>query len=314
MKLYKKNNAINQPEPFLNLLRRNVSLTEYTSWKVGGSADLFAEPELPIHMLTLTNWARREGIPMQILGAGSNVLIQDSNLEGLTLCSRRLHGSRIDKKSGWVEAQAGEPIPNLVRKVARAGLSGLEWAIGIPGTIGGAVVMNAGAHGQCTAEWLMEIVVIDLNDSKMPFIIPAKDLGFDYRQSRLQEENLVVISARFRLKPGFLPVKLLNKTKTNLSNRINSQPYKNPSCGSVFRNPETKKVAELIEALGLKGTRIGGAQISKLHSNFIVNTGGASAQDIRILIVLIQRQALILHNTYLYSEVKLVGSFSTSTP
>lgn len=135
-------------------LRSGVPLQDFTTWKVGGYAEWFAEPAAGAELLELLRWRLEAGLPLQCLGAGSNLLIADSGLAGLTLCLRRLQGSRLDAQEGWVEAEAGEPIPTLARKAARAGLSGLEWAVGIPGTVGGAAVMNAGAQGGCTADCL----------------------------------------------------------------------------------------------------------------------------------------------------------------
>nr|YP_009530668.1 UDP-N-acetylenolpyruvoylglucosamine reductase [Paulinella micropora]AXY63357.1 UDP-N-acetylenolpyruvoylglucosamine reductase [Paulinella micropora] len=290
-------------------LRRNISLSEYCTWKIGGTADLFAEPTSLTEMVSIIAWANQQGIPLHLLGAGSNILISDHSIEGLTLCTRRLHGIRLDKSSGWIEARAGEPIPSLVRKTGRAGLSGLEWAVGIPGTVGGAVVMNAGAHNSCIADNITEVVVIDPRYSESPFTIPSKDLNFSYRYSSLQKDFLIVLAARFRLTPGFLPNDLLRSANHNLFNRRDTQPYKNPSCGSVFQNPEGLKTAILIEELGLKGTRIGGAQISTVHGNFIINTGGATAADVRTLMLLVQRQVQTAHNIILHSEVKLMGRF-----
>ncbi|HRD41861.1 MAG TPA: UDP-N-acetylmuramate dehydrogenase [Prochlorococcaceae cyanobacterium AMR_MDS_5431] len=294
---------------YLPRLRRNIPLSEYCTWKIGGTADLFAEPTSLAEMVSIIAWANQQGIPLHLLGAGSNVLISDRSIEGLILCTRRLHGLRLDKSSGWIEARAGELIPSLVRKTGRAGLSGLEWAVGIPGTVGGAVVMNAGAHNSCIADYLTEVVVIDPHYSESPFTIPSKDLNFSYRYSILQKDFLIVLSARFRLNPGFLADDLLKSANHNLFNRRDTQPYKNPSCGSVFQNPEGLKAAILIEELGLKGTRIGGAQISTVHGNFIINTGGATAADVRTLMLLVQRQVQTVHNITLQSEVKLMGSF-----
>nr|AUG32406.1 UDP-N-acetylenolpyruvoylglucosamine reductase [Paulinella longichromatophora] len=290
-------------------LKRNILLSDYSTWRIGGAADLFAEPTSSIQIASMACWAIQQGIPLHMLGAGSNVLISDISIEGLTLCTRRLQGIELDQSSGCIEAQAGEPIPSLVRKAGRAGLSGLEWAIGIPGTVGGAVVMNAGAHNSCIAENLTEVVVIDPHYSESPFTIHPKDLDFDYRYSSLQKESLIVLSARFHLNPGFHPQALLKSTNHNLLNRRETQPYKNPSCGSVFQNPDIQKVAILIEELGLKGTRVGGAQISMVHGNFIVNTGGATAQDVNTLTLLVQRQVQAIYNTVLHSEVKLIGNF-----
>ena len=284
-----------------------MDLRDFTTWRVGGPAQWFAEPSDQASLMAQVGWAQERGLPLRCIGAGSNLLIADGGLNGLTLCNRRLQGSQLDPQEGWVEAQAGEPIPTLARKAARQGLHGLEWAVGIPGTVGGAVVMNAGAQGGCTADWLHSIQVIDPKRPDQPFVLEARDLAFAYRHSRLQEESLLVLSARFRLSPGHDPAILTATTSSNLHSRTKSQPYQQPSCGSVFRNPEPRKAGQLIEELGLKGLSVGGAQVSPLHANFIVNTGAATAADIDTLVVLVQDKVLEQCGILLHPEVKRLG-------
>lgn len=288
-------------------LREAVLLRDFTTWRVGGPAEWFAEPEDQEEFIALVLWAAAAGVPLRCLGAGSNLLIADEGLSGLTLCIRRLQGSRVEADSDWVEAEAGEPIPTLARKVARAGLHGLEWAVGIPGTVGGAVVMNAGAQGGCTAEWLHSVRVLDPSGSGPPFTLDSRELDFAYRHSRLQQEPLLVLSARFRLERGHDPAVITARTSANLQSRTSSQPYHQPSCGSVFRNPEPRKAGQLIEALGLKGFSIGGAQVSPIHANFIVNTGEATAGQIDDLIREVQGRVHRGHGIELHPEVKRLG-------
>jgi UDP-N-acetylmuramate dehydrogenase len=284
-----------------------VSLQEFTTWRVGGPAEWFAEPVDQGQLIDLAAWAGQRDLPFRVIGAGSNLLIADQGLPGLTVCNRRLQGSLVDGESGVVDAEAGEPIPTLARKVARAGLHGLEWAVGIPGTVGGAAVMNAGAQGGCTAEWLESVLVLDPQRPGEPFRLTAAALGFDYRHSRLQQEPLLVLSARFSLEPGHDPAAVTARTSANLHSRTSTQPYQQPSCGSVFRNPEPRKAGQLIESLGLKGSRIGGAEVSTLHANFIVNTGGATAADIDALISLVRERVLAAEGIDLHPEVKRLG-------
>jgi UDP-N-acetylmuramate dehydrogenase len=288
-------------------LRQGVALSDFTTWKVGGPAQWFAEPAERTELQQLAGWAIREGLVFRCIGAGSNLLIADAGLAGLTLCNRRLQGSQLDASAGWVEAEAGEPIPTLARKAARAGLHGLEWAVGIPGTVGGAVVMNAGAQGGCTAEWLHSVQVLDPARPETPFTLLAEELAFAYRHSRLQEEPLLVLSARFRLEAGHDPAEISARTSANLHSRTSTQPYQQPSCGSVFRNPEPQKAGRLIEELGLKGLRLGGAEVSPIHANFIVNTGNASADDIDALIRNVQQRVQEERGVALHPEVKRLG-------
>lgn len=287
--------------------RTVVPLSNYTTWRVGGPAEWFADPVSEPELIGLATWAAQSGLACRCIGAGSNLLIADQGLPGLTICNRKLQGCRLDPRSGWVDVQAGEAIPALARKAARAGLSGLEWAVGIPGTAGGAVVMNAGAQGGCTAEWLHSVQVIDPCSSDEPFTLQADDLDFAYRHSRLQREPLLVLSARFRLRPGHDPKEVITRTSANLHSRTSTQPYQQPSCGSVFRNPDPLKAGRLIEGLGLKGLTIGGAQISPIHANFIVNTGAAQAWEIKHLIELVQDKVRAAHGIELHPEVMRLG-------
>jgi UDP-N-acetylmuramate dehydrogenase len=293
------------------LLRGQVSLADYTTWRVGGPAEWLAEPTQLDQLNELMAWAQQQQLPWRVIGAGSNLLISDAGLPGLTICLRKLQGMTLDRDTGIVDALAGEPIPTLARRAAKAGLHGLEWAVGIPGTVGGAAVMNAGAQGGCTAERLISVEVIAPSGkdgtSATARTLTNAELDFAYRHSRLQDSNLMVISARFQLEPGHDAAELSRVTSGNLSHRTTTQPYQWPSCGSVFRNPEPQKAGQLIEALGLKGRSIGGAEVSPVHANFIVNNGKASATDILNLIALVQNEVRKSHGIDLHPEVKRLG-------
>lgn len=296
------------------VLQQQVSLANYTTWRVGGPAEWLAEPNDAEQCLALLQWAQTEGLTTRVIGAGSNLLIADAGLPGLTLCLRRLQGSQLDAETGQVKALAGEPLPTLARRAARLGLHGLEWAVGIPGTVGGAAAMNAGAQGGSTADSLTCVEVIDrsLTDRvKTTTTLSNADLAYDYRHSLLQGSEHLVISAQFQLEPGHDAKELMRKTSGNLSHRTTTQPYQWPSCGSVFRNPEPEKAGQLIEGLGLKGRRIGGAEVSEVHANFIVNVGDATADDIRTLIDLVRDEVEKMHGITLHPEVKRLGFQTT---
>ncbi|AKN61598.1 UDP-N-acetylenolpyruvoylglucosamine reductase [Synechococcus sp. WH 8020] len=296
------------------VLQQQVCLANYTTWRVGGPAEWLAEPSDAEQCLRLLQWAQQEGLKTRVIGAGSNLLIADAGLPGLTLCMRRLQGSQLDAESGLVKALAGEPLPTLARRAARLGLHGLEWAVGIPGTVGGAATMNAGAQGGSTADSLTSVEVIDrsLTDTvRSTTRLSNADLAYDYRYSLLQGSEHLVIAAQFQLEPGHDAKELLRKTSGNLSHRTTTQPYQWPSCGSVFRNPEPEKAGQLIEGLGLKGKRIGGAEVSAVHANFIVNVGDAKADDIRALIDLVQAEVERRHGITLHPEVKRLGFQTT---
>ncbi len=287
-------------------IQEYVSLANFTTWKVGGPAEWFAEPTTIHEIKYLINWAKSQQINCQIIGAGSNLLINDAILPGLTICLKKFQGSAINSNTGIVEANSGEPLPTLSRRVAKAGLHGLEWAVGIPGTVGGAAFMNAGAQGNCTSDILQSIQAISLKGGD-EFKLSQKELNYSYRKSRLQQEEFLVLSVRFKLEAGHDKHSLNKVTTQNLQQRLNSQPYDLPSCGSVFRNPKDNKAGQLIESLGLKGFRIGGAEISKVHANFIVNSNDATANDISQLILVIQEKVKQSYGILLLPEVKKLG-------
>ena len=286
-------------------LKKNISLSNFTTWRIGGPAEWIAQPKNNEEIKYLINWINKKKISCNIIGAGSNLLINDKGMKGLSLCMRQLKGIQIDKSTGIIEVLSGEMLPTLARKAAANGLHGLEWSVGIPGTIGGAVVMNAGAQGHCISNYLESIKTLSLNgEYKM---IKATDLNFGYRYSLLQEEQLIVISARLKLEAGHGKSKIRQLTNENFNHRLRTQPYKDQSCGSVFRNPEPLKAAKLIEEIGLKGFRFGGAEISKVHSNFIINANNASSADVQGLIKYIQKKVLDTYGILLETEVKQCG-------
>ncbi len=286
-------------------VKQNISLSNFTTWKIGGPAEWISEPTNTEEIQSLINWANSKKIHCNIIGAGSNLLINDKGLKGLSLCMRKCKGFKIDKSSGIIEAYGGESLPSLSRKAASSGLHGLEWAIGIPGTIGGAVVMNAGAQGNSISDYLESITTLTLKGEVKT--IKSIDLDYSYRSSLLQKEKLIVLSARLKLETGHEQAKIHRVTNENLNHRLTTQPYKALTCGSVFRNPDPFKAAQLIEDLGLKGFRCGGAEISKLHSNFIINANKASSSDVQELINLIQKKVIDSYGILLKTEVKICG-------
>ncbi len=287
-------------------LKTNLPLSKFTTWRIGGPAEWISEPKDINEVKRLVSWAKNQQINCNIIGAGSNLLISDKGLEGLTLCMRQLRGFALDPKDGIIEVLSGEYLPSLARRAAKKGLHGLEWAVGIPGTVGGAVAMNAGASGGCIADRLESIKVINISNGK-EYELQTKDLNFAYRHSRLQNEKIIVLSARFKLEPGYPKKDLREITNAMRAHRINTQPYHEHTCGSVFRNPEPMKAGKLIETLGLKGFQIGGAKISTMHANFIINNNNASSQDIEHLISFIQTKVHKAYGVLLHPEVKTYG-------
>ena len=296
----------------------NRSLAGLTSWKVGGAAEYLAQPGSVAQLASVVHWAMAMGLSIHPIGAGSNLLVSDEGVQGLSLCLRRLQGTRLEPTTGLIESYAGEPLPSLARKAARAGLQGLEWFAGIPGTIGGAVAMNAGCQGSCLAERLVDVQLLDPGTGRS-WRLRTQEMAFAYRHSLLQEMAAartpwIVVSVRLRTSPGHHPQRLLETIKANLSQRNRTQPCNLPSGGSVFRNPLPMKAGQLIDVLGLKGRRRGDAEISTVHANFIVNRGRAKARHIQALIQLVQDSVMREKNITLQTEIKHLGQFDQSSP
>ncbi len=299
------------------LIKPQVPLSTLTSFKVGGPAELYVAPRSVLDLQASLDWANSRGIPVTLLGAGSNLLVSDQGLPGLVICTRHLRYLHFDSDAGQVMAAAGEPIARLAWRAAERGWRGLEWAVGIPGTVGGAVVMNAGAHNSAASDILVNTQVLSIDGNET--WLKLGDLSFGYRTSSLQHSYpstaqvlQLVAQATFQLQPGSLPEQVMADTTTHMKQRQTSQPYNLPSCGSVFRNPTSYKAGWLIEQAGLKGYQIGGAQIAQRHANFILNCGGATASDIFQLIHHIQQQVEQRWSLWLEPEVKMLGEFQAA--
>ncbi len=289
------------------VIKSQVSLSGYTSYRVGGPAEWYVAPR-DIEGLRLSiEYALGENLPVTILGAGSNLLVSDRGIPGLVISTRHLRHSHFDPETGLITVAAGASIPGLAWSVAELGWQGLEWSVGIPGTVGGAVVMNAGAHNSCIADILVSAEVL-LPNGTLETLTPA-ELGYTYRSSILQASNRIVTQATFQLQPGADPVQVMAATKEHKRHRLSTQPYDKPSCGSVFRNPLPHSAGWLIEKTGLKGFQIGNAQVAQRHANFIINCGGANAGDIFRLIRHIQYQVQEQWSVLLQPEVKMIGEF-----
>jgi len=288
-------------------IRSNVLLAGLTSMRVGGAAEYFISPRSSTELAESLAWASDRQLPITIIGAGSNLLISDQGLAGLVVCTRHLRGIEFDQESGQVTATAGEPVARLAMQIAHHGWTGFEWAIGIPGTVGGLVVMNAGAQGGSAADCLVSAQTVSLTgETKQVY---PQDLNFSYRTSALQDSSQLVTSATFKFQTGGNPEAIASNTESKLKARHSAQPYHLPNCGSVFRNPLPEFAAKLIQDAGLKGYQIGNAQVSELHANFIVNLGNAKAQDIFSLIEHIKAVISDRDRVVLETEVKMLGHF-----
>ncbi|MEM6252414.1 MAG: UDP-N-acetylmuramate dehydrogenase [Cyanobacteria bacterium P01_D01_bin.156] len=281
-------------------------LANLTTFKVGGPAEWFVAPRSVSELQAAVQWANAEGLPITRLGAGSNLLISDRGLPGLVICTRYLRHTQFDD-TGRVTAAAGMPMATLAWKVAKRGWKGLVWTVGIPGTVGGAVVMNAGAHGSDTQAILVSTEVLN-PDGSLETLSPDH-LQFKYRTSVLQNDSRIVTQATFQLEPGYDPKAVRAETSADLEQRRTTQPYHLPSCGSVFRNPKPKSAGWLIEQSGLKGFMVGQAQVAERHANFILNCGGATASDIFKLIRHVQATVDDRWSLQLRPEVQILGDF-----
>lgn len=289
------------------VIKSQASLSAFTSYRVGGEAQCYVAPRNLEALQASIEYAKKLDLPITILGAGSNLLVSDQGIPGLVIATRHFRSKHFDPETGRLTVAAGESIPSLAWEAAELGWEGLEWAVGIPGTVGGAVVMNAGAHNSCIADMLISAELLSL-DGTLQTLTPA-ELGYKYRTSLLQGGSRIVTQATLQLQPGADPAQVIAITKKHKEHRLSTQPYNYPSCGSVFRNPKPYTAGWLIEQAGLKGYQIGGAQVAQLHANFIVNRGGAKASDIFSLINHIQREVQERWSIWLEPEVKMIGEF-----
>ncbi len=277
-------------------------LAHYTSFGIGGPADIMIIPEGVEDVRVALEVCRTEGIPYLLLGGGSNVLVRDGGFRGVIL---RLDGifAQLTVEGTRVRAGAGVRLSRLVAFCSKLALSGVESLAGIPGTVGGAVKGNAGAFGGSIADHLAEVHLLTRDGDRQIF---SRDrLEFSYRHAALPE-GAVVVEAAFDLEPGD-PVQIRRRVSEKLLQRNRGQPVEWRSAGSVFRNPPGDYAGRLVEKAGLKGTRIGGACISPKHGNFIINLGGAMAGDVLALIDLMRHRVREEMHVELELEVQVVG-------
>ena len=284
----------------------NHYLSNYTTLKIGGPAELFYEPKNIKETINIINWANSKKIPYYIVGAGSNLLISDKGVSGLVICTRKIKGKVFNSEQGILKANCGESLPGLARRAVKEGLEGLEWGIGIPGTLGGSVVMNAGAQGGSIDKSLISVTVYCKKRNQI-LELEKKDLNFSYRSSIFQQGAFIVLSAKLKVFKSKNIFELNKKIEDNLRAKTSTQPYQFPSCGSVFKNPENHQAGKIIDKIGLKGKKIGGAEISDMHANFIVNKSKASSDDVIGLINLVKNRIKDKYGILLDLELKQLG-------
>lgn len=310
-------------------IQSNVSLAPYTTMKVGGPAQYLATVNSSDQLIKLVRWARRVELPYFLLGGGSNMLISDEGILGLVI-HNRTRQVRVDQprccdyprdERPYLVAESGALMAGLARQSVREALTGLEWAVSVPGTVGGAVVGNAGAHGGEIKDTLEYALLIDSAGDIAEY--QQNEFAYAYRVSSLKKQvalragfNAVVLSANFRLSPGD-ETEIRARAEQFLQHRRRTQPVE-PSLGSTFVNPPGDHAGRLIEQAGLKGVRIGGVEVSTLHANFIINPGGvgkgperATAQDVVRLIKHIQETVEARTGVHLTPEVQFIGEWNT---
>lgn len=282
-----------------------VAMAPLTSLRVGGSADVLIGAPSAQAVAAVQSACREGGVPLFVMGHGSNLCVGDKGVRGVVLrCENAaitLHGDGVTMTCG-----AGVPLPKLSRFAQEHGLSGLEFACGIPGSVGGAVCMNAGAYGGQMSDVLVSV------DAVMPdgrcVTVPAAEADLGYRHSRFMQENWIVTGSCVRLVPGDAAV-IGARMSELLAARREKQPLEFPSAGSFFKRPEGHFAGALIEQCGLKGRTVGGAQISEKHAGFLINRGGATAQDVCRLSAAVQAEVQAAFGVWLEPEVRFVGEF-----
>lgn len=288
--------------PFGNVLCHEP-LKNHTTYQIGGVADFFIHVYSPRDLQDLIALLNRTNTDWLVLGNGSNVLIHDAPFHGVVI-SLRPYFNDFSFHDGLLEAQAGCSLIGLSQEALKRSLSGLEFAAGIPGSIGGGIYMNAGAYLSDLSNLLQDVTI--LKDGQI-VTLPAKDLDFTYRHSIFQShKDWIILSAHFQLvESNYQKIKSLMDSRKK--RRMASQPLSSPCAGSVFRNPPEGYAWKIIEALGLRGVRRGGARISEIHANFIVNEKNATAEDVDSLIRLVQDAAFQRFGVRLITEVERIN-------
>lgn len=280
----------------------NYPMSKYTWLKVGGEADMVVEPNTHDEFIGLLNLLSSADTPWVVLGEGSNTIVYDKGISGVVISTKKLKNMEIIDGTK-VLAEAGVILGTILNRTIKAGLAGFEFAAGIPGTVGGGIFMNAGAN-EGEIKDVVDTVWIWHQGEEIS--IPRSEINFEYRKSNLPQAS-VVTKALFRLARGSSS-EIERNVKQYMAKRNSTQPIKMSNTGSIFKNPPDIAAGQLIEELGLKGYRIGGAMFSDLHANFIVNSGGAKAQDVLELIELAKNEAMEKRGIKLETEVRVIGN------
>ncbi len=279
-------------------------MREHTSFHIGGNAQVFVRPYSEEALAIGLELCAAYELPRHILGKGTNLLVSDAGLRGVVFDMTTLCGWRFD--GGRLFSLAGSLLRNLAKAAAERSLTGLEFAHGIPGTLGGALTMNAGAYGGEMKDIVESVRLMD-TDGKIKELSGA-EMDFGYRHSRMEGSDDIILSAVLRLAPGEREA-IEEKMRELGEKRREKQPLEYPSAGSTFKRPEGHFAGQLIEEAGLKGFRVGGAQVSEKHAGFVINTGHATARDVYALCEEVSRRVLENSGVRLEREVRLWGDF-----
>jgi len=276
-------------------------LSRHTSFRVGGPAEIFVQPKTTEEMIQIREICCKNNIPITILGDGTNVLVADAGLKGVVICTNKMNEIEV-YENGRIRAQAGARLSRVAEMACKSSLAGFEFASGIPGTVGGAVYMNAGAYDHDIGEFCESVMLFDNHIIEKS----GADMEFGYRKSFAQQSNVFILEALFKLEYGNKDDIREKMNELNAKRRA-SQPIDMPSAGSTFKRPPGFYAGKLIQDSGFKGFSIGGAQVSEKHAGFIVNKGNATAQDIFNLIQTVREGVHEKFDVWLAPEVRLLG-------
>lgn len=283
-------------------LMQNEPLSNYTNTKTGGKADFLAFPVSLTEIQALVKYANKQALPVTVIGNASNLIVKDGGIRGLVMILTRMN--HVEVKRNEILAESGASLIEVTKVAQRASLTGLEFAAGIPGSVGGAVFMNAGAYGGEISMVADSVTV--LTPQATLKTIQRGDLDFGYRHSRVQDEGDIVVTATFKLQAGDA-TEIQAKMDDLNARRAAKQPLDLPSCGSVFKRPTGYFAGKLIHDAGLQGYQSGGAQVSTKHAGFIVNVDHATASDYLAVIQHVEATVLVKAGVQLQTEVRIIG-------
>lgn len=289
-------------------ITRDETLARHTTFRIGGAAEYFTRVNSRAELTQAVRWGRARELEIFILGNGSNILVSDAGVRGLVI---KNHADAVQENQSAcgeilrVTADSGAPLPGLANRLARQGWRGLEWAIGVPGTVGAAVVTNAGAHGSAISDSVTRVEILDARNNARWW--RRDELRYAYRASVLKQalNEYVVLRAEFELRRDE-PANCIARMSQYTEHRRRTQPT-DPSVGSMFKNPPGDYAGRLIDAAGMKGQRVGNVQVSNVHANFFVNLGGATARETLRLVELTQAAVREKFKVELELEIQLVG-------